>query len=677
MKKALLLLFITTSISAISQNQAPIAVNDSLHYSYEDVHTNDSLNIGIGTLLINDHDPDGNLIRIEDIIYSGSNHITVFKPLTHVYNIFFDAQPDFSGVDSFQYIIVDLGNPSKRDTATATIIVAPIAHAYLEANNIRTSISSEALFSAPNHDHQGFEAPTGSGLFSIFAANLIVAGTNNGIAYSNARMFGAYSNSNFSPKYTSNPGPVSNSSHSGPMLNSHWDRVWKVSKHQIEWHLDNYRNPGYTAPVEILEWPTHGIIIKGEPQFLAPYFDQNNDSLYDPYDGDYPIIKGDEAIYFIYNDGNSPFSTNPMISEVHGMAYAYTCQDSALQNTIFVDYRVINRSTKTYENTHFGMWVDIDLGNIQDDYVGCDVMRNCFYGYNGNDNDQQNPFNNGYGLHPSSIGTILLQGPKQDDDGIDNDFGINPNESVNGIGFGDGISDNEYWGLEYNQVLNNTFPYLSTDLGFYQNISGLDPSNNPWSRSINGSSSIIPYKYLYPGNSDSLNYGTFGIPIGNWSEITDANAPGDRFNLGSTGNVTFKPGDEVNLSYAFVFGRDYVNTGAQAGVTNMLERVDSIRSYFANGSLSPCGFPLSTKETATSSNNITIYPNPAKDQINILMEGLSDYKIQLIDVSGKLIINETSLQPHLTIPVSDFPKGIYFIKIMTETETTVRKVIIQ
>ena len=674
MKNILLTFLITISISGFAQNQAPIAIDDSLHYSYENAHANDSITIPSSMILINDYDPDGSNIRIENIIYSGPNTITVLKPSTHIYDIFFKPQTNFTGSDTFQYILVDLGSPAKRDTATVKITIAAKAHGYLETNNIKASITSEALFTAPDNGAHGFEAPVGSDIFSIYAANLIIAGTHNGSVYSNARMFGASSSG---PGYTSNPGPVSNTSHTGALLNSHWDRIWKVSRHQIEWHLDNYNNPGYIAPDEILEWPTHGIILKGEAPFLAPYFDQNNDSLYDPYDGDYPIIKGDEAIYFIYNDGNSPYSSNPMISEVHGMAYAYTCQDSALQNTIFVDYNIINRSNRTYENTHFGMWVDVDLGNAHDDYIGCDVMRNCFYGYNGDDFDDQNGLNNGYASHPAAIGAVLLQGPKQDDDGLDNDFGINPNESVNGIGFGDGITDNEYWGLEYSQLQLNASPSMTTDLEFYQNISGLDPTNNPWSAYINGSTNLVPYKLMHPGTSDPLNYGTSGTPIGNWTEATDGNLSSDRRVLGSTGNITFKPGDEVNLSYAFVFGRDYVNTGAQAGVTNMLNRVDSIRSYFTHGTLSPCGFPLSTKEPTLSSDKIMVYPNPAKDRIHIFMEDQSNYQIQLLDASGKLIKDETSFQPQLTIPVSNLVKGIYFIRVITETNTRVKKVIIQ
>jgi hypothetical protein len=273
---------------------------------------------------------------------------------------------------------------------------------------------------------------------------------------------------------------------------------------------------------------------------------------------------------------------------------------------------------------------------------------------------------NGYGAHAPAIGTVLLKGPPQDFDGVDNDFGVGVNESVNGFGFGDGIADNELWGLEFNQVFVNGLFNVDTDLGVYQSISGLDPTNNPLAGFINGASTTTPYKYIYPGESDPLYYGTFGTPIPNWTEHTEGNAPSDRRILGSTGGITFKPGDEIKLTYAFVFGRDYVNTGAQAGVQNMLARVDSIQSYYRNGLLSACGDPVSVKDDLVKQTVINVYPNPAKDIIYIKQEGISAVNISIIDMTGKTIFSTSSTENVSPINISNLSKGVYLVHVRND-----------
>ena len=45
------------------------------------------------------------------------------------------------------------------------------------------------------------------------------------------------------------------------------------------------------------------------------------------------------------------------------MAYAFNePADSALNNTIFLHYQIINRSTDTYDSVYIGFFDDIDIG---------------------------------------------------------------------------------------------------------------------------------------------------------------------------------------------------------------------------------------------------------------------------------------------------------------------------
>ena len=110
----------------------------------------------------------------------------------------------------------------------------------------------------------------------------------------------------------------------------------------------------------------------------------------------------------------------------------------------FYNYELINRGSLTLFNTYFGFFTDGALGDPFDDYVGCDVNRGLAYYYNGNNFDADNAGFKGYGDSPPAIGVDFFEMvPFQDDDGIDNAFGIGEGEALNGIGYGDGIVDNE------------------------------------------------------------------------------------------------------------------------------------------------------------------------------------------------------------------------------------------
>lgn len=72
-------------------------------------------------------------------------------------------------------------------------------------------------------------------------------------------------------------------------------------------------------------------------------------------------------------------------------------------------------------------------------------------------------------------------------------------------------------------------------------------------------------------------------------------------------------------------------------------------------------------------NNISIYPNPAKDIVNILNNNnLNITKVEIIDLVGRVVLNTEKYQ---NINISELPDGQYFVKIIGET-TIVKKLFI-
>ena len=685
----LILLLGANLSSTFSQNNAPIAVNDTFYVNF-----NDSVNLPSYTYAnsyVNDYDPNNDNIFIDTAFYNGIGIFT-FKLLAAQSTnsiILYSYKPplNFVGIDSATYVLKDDGVPVKYDTAMIYFKVKHQEFEFLDLNNINARLGLYSLFQDHDNRVQGFEVPKGDTTHTMFAANLWLAGKNQDSVYANCETYGfSYDHLNYT-EFKAPSGPISDSLYYLE-YDYKWDRFWKIDAWQIDYHINNWNNTNYQA-IEVLEnWPAHGDTAKGQAYYLAPFVDFNNDGKYNPYDGDYPKIKGQQAIYFIYNDIRWQGNVNkPMRSEVHYMAYAYNCpSDSAINHTIFMDYTIYNRSNLTYDSTYVGFWADLDIGYGSDDKLGCDVDRSTFYAHNGDNVDEGGSGTKGFGNYPPAQGVTFLKGVKQDNDGIDNNVGINTNETINGLGFGDAIIDNEHWGLEhfvYNNVSGNHVgdgdPQITMD--YYNYLRGFWRDNTQFVWGGNGhisSGGTVPTKHLFPGNTDPLWYGTGGVSATptNW---TENGFGGDRRGLGSTGPFTFEPDSSVEITLALVFGRDYQNTGAQAGVVVMQERVDSIRSYYLNDfTTTACGLALAVDKNEEKNNLLTIYPNPFNQQITINYELENNQgQLSVYNVFGKLIKQQTVVSNKTIIDLNKQANGIYFIQVKDGKNVMTKKVIKQ
>ena len=89
--------------------------------------------------------------------------------------------------------------------------------------------------------------------------------------------------------------------------------------------------------------------------------------------------------------------------EIRAQVFQFSTNDE-VNNMTFHNYVLINQGTQTLGDTYFGVWVDADIGNSTNDYVGCDVQRGLGYAYNADNNDEDARGNPGYGSAPPAIG---------------------------------------------------------------------------------------------------------------------------------------------------------------------------------------------------------------------------------------------------------------------------------
>ncbi|MDD4602328.1 MAG: hypothetical protein PHF97_00775 [Bacteroidales bacterium] len=346
------------------------------------------------------------------------------------------------------------------------------------------------------------------------------------------------------------------------------------------------------------------------------------------------VLKGDQTLWSVYNDkGNyhSETTGDPIGMEIRAQYFAFATNDE-INNMTFYSYEIINRSTYTLTGTYFSQWVDPDLGFANDDYVGCDVNRGLGYCYNGTPIDGTGQ-TYAYGAHPPAIGVDFFQGPYMDPDGYDNPsfkgstlkgpsfkgscdivgmngtllkmgYGVGEkdsamfmvrSEAINGVNFGDGIKDNERYGMRrfvYHNNSNSGVPLYMQDPQYapeyYLFLRGIWKDNARMIYGGNAHSGAGGYgpdcDFMFPGETDLCDWGTNGQPPNgnkNWTEVIAGNKPEDRRFMQSAGPFTLLPGACNYITVGIPYARSVSGTPEES--VKLLQIVDDkCQSLFDN-----------------------------------------------------------------------------------------------
>lgn len=492
---------------------------------------------------------------------------------------------------------------------------SPTSYEHLDINNVKARINHRGnLWQEIETGNPAYEIPKGSGKHSVFSGAIWIGGLDD---YGQLKLAaGRYGHGT---DFWS--GPLKNSfAQTNDDACQTYDKHWKVTRAEVktfrDWYLLNQSSPAqaaakfpdYQIPQSILDWPGNGNYLAGFDTILAPFFDHNGDKIYNPQNGDYPLydldgtiscdanqLYGDQTIWWVINDaGNFHSETGgtPIGVEIQCQAFAFVTSDE-INDMTFYNFRIINRSSQNLNQTYFALFNDSDLGFYDDDYVGCDVQRGLGYTYNGKDIDAQgnSPGPSHYGEHPPVIGFDFVKGLFQDNDGYDNPLTNNYNLAVNfsgnvyennGSGYGDGIIDNERLGMRrfYYHSNNQAFGSSFNDEQCYNYMSGK-----------NADGSNASYDYMFPGNTDPLGWGTGGVIMPEWTEITSNNQASDRRSVMSTGPFTFKSGQANDITIAAVWARDTMGNLLD-GIAALQAADDKAQAFADNCYEKDCDFPI-------------------------------------------------------------------------------------
>ncbi len=77
-------------------------------------------------------------------------------------------------------------------------------------------------------------------------------------------------------------------------------------------------------------------------------------------------------------------------------------------------------------------------------------------------------------------------------------------------------------------------------------------------------------------------------------------------------------------------------------------------------------------------NNIVLYPNPARDFITIANSNETISAINIYDISGKKIYSMTENSVNeININVTDFAEGLYLVEIVSDNQKAIKKLVIK
>jgi len=465
----------------------------------------------------------------------------------------------------------------------------------LDWNNANALINNNGTFFNNAQDGvAGYEIPKGSMANAIYFMNIAVLG-----ADANGQLKGAISNYDYSD-FT--PGPIATNYLLPSYLAGYQSSLWTIKKSEVDDHIANWNTAGYSMPATIANWPGNGNVINGEALRLAPFIDVNGDDFYDPSQGDYPLIRGDKAVFSILNDVNNTHvsGTQPIGLEVHLLFYQFETADSAVNNTTFIHASLINRGTQSLYNMHVGSIIDFDLGYNNDDYIGTSIPNNLAYVYNSDLLDESILGLQGYDSLPPAVGVMTLSAPL----------------------------------YSHISITNSGSP--TSPASYYNELKGL---NGDGSTILDNNSQ--PTRYIYSSAGDS-----------GWNESTEMRPPGDRKSMISFEPATFAP--EVVLCYdmAVIYARS--DAGGLFDCVDSLEVVAETIQDFYDYQGFVC-FDLVLGTSINEQPTLMHYPNPASSELTV--SGMDHGTYRIIGLDGKEVL--TGTLNGTALDISQLKSGYY------------------
>lgn len=494
----------------------------------------------------------------------------------------------------------------------------------IDINNVRARINLVDMWWDLNSSAK-YEVPKNGGVHALFAGALWIGGLDDqGAIHVAAQTYRQNGNDFY-------PGPLDNNCEITNQTCSDFDYIWKINKSTIDSFKNLFTTVGQTVstsqiPASILYWPAESNPNNTFPEHdLAPFFDYDGDAIYDPTHGDYPVIKGDQALWMVFNDkGNTHTETggNPFGIEVHLMVYAFQSAD-VLNTTTFYEYTIFNKCQINYNKVYLGIWTDPDLGCYVDDYIGCDSTRDMGILYNADTLDQNCPL--GYGVNPPMLAIKVLE--------VTADSLIALHKMSNFMYYNNDftVNGNPENSVQYYYYLQSKWKDASHLTVGGIGIGGMDETN-----------------FAFPSNpSDSVG----------WSECALNNFGSDKRMIISSGPMDLNAGSMLRTTYAAIWTRPNLEYPCPS-FDSINFQATYVQAIFDNYIIN------SGTKNVFSNEEIKFFPNPTTNDLIVEGKFSSQLKFSLLNVLGQEIKTPfTKTESNIKLNVSALSPGFYSIVI--------------
>lgn len=519
---------------------------------------------------------------------------------------------------------------------------APSASTTISVNNlnVRMNVGGDMWWDLLS-DAQ-YEFPKGSGINTFFAGGIWISGLTQGDSLRVAAMTYRQNGTDFYP------GPLTDSGTVSQNTCVAFDRFFIMYQTDI----DAFVNSGIINQ-SLYDWPGRANPHNNTPNsHLAPFVDVNSDGIYNPEDGDYPAIKGDMALWSVFNDvGGAHFESgsSPIGVEVHQMVYAYN-SNSIVGNSLFYDYKLIKKSHGDLHSVYFGQFADPDLGNGLDDNIASSSTKQLGIVFNGDSIDENTGGYLGYGSTPPASAIKFLKTPLTD--------------------AGNATPMSSFVSFSNIQSQHNSTPYLTYH--YYNYLRGKWVDGQDIVAAGNGRIAQNPNAPVHPYMFDVDAPQT-------WTECNAGNTAGDRSFLMSTGEFELKHKTPVELSLVSysLFPRESSTNFTCDGLADVLVAADSLQQFYYDN---PLIDTVSSDTTVGIFNpilntlDVTIFPNPSKGSFALSYDSNKPVDIEIFDLSGRTILTQKEIRPSQKIQLEQ--EGIYILRIEQEELQTTKRLVI-
>jgi hypothetical protein len=405
-----------------------------------------------------------------------------------------------------------------------------------------------------------------------------------------------------------------------------WNKVYAISKNEVEFHLLNYKKNNYQVGENIKNWP--GSSSYPYAKTLAPFVDLNeNNQIYEPLKGDYPFFKGEGVAYTIYNDNYTNHSYSnalPLGVEVHTSMFGYSNQ-TVLDNCIIVRHVLFNRSARNYDNFRFSTVLNFKIGGIYNEFLGTDVKHNCLFALN---DTSEATFSN----RLVSLGCMALN--KR-------------------------ISSTMYFNND-NDMINGR---PSMPQHFKSLMSGKWKNNKTLRYGSNGVDGSFDASFVYPYDTDDINSNLM------WNEESVGNISGQRIGIMNFDSIKLLAGNLVYFDLVYFFVDENYSNIQQIdelclNIKSELNRQDVLRNQV---------------KLIANKSNYMIYPNPLKNGEQLLIEKNDDIPcfVSVLDCHGKEILSLNLEKNKESVNLPDYlQSGVYFLTFQSLNNKHTTKLII-